>query len=49
MLETTSHSMSKIAEDTGFYDQSYFSKVFLSEVGITPSEYRREQKAKRTL
>ena len=42
MLATTSLSMSRIAEDTGFYDQSYFSKVFLSMVGITPSEYRRE-------
>ncbi len=46
MLATTSLSMSRIAEDTGFYDQSYFSKVFLNAVGITPSEYRREFKNK---
>ena len=44
MLATSSISLSRIAEDTGFYDQSYFSKVFLLKTGVTPSEYRRELK-----
>ena len=46
ILATSSVSLSQIAEDTGFYDQSYFSKVFLLKVGITPSEYRRAEKKK---
>ena len=32
-------SISKIAEDCGFTDPLYFSKVFKSRNGITPSEY----------
>ena len=44
MLATSSISLSRIAEDTGFYDQSYFSKVFLLKTGVTPSEYRRALK-----
>ncbi len=34
----------EVAQATGFYDQAYFSKVFSSEYGITPSEYRRDEK-----
>lgn len=47
MLSSSSISLSRIAEDTGFYDQSYFSKVFLQKEGVTPSEYRRSQKKKK--
>ena len=42
LLKTTDLSMSEIAYETGFYDQSYFSKVFYSKLSITPSDYRRE-------
>lgn len=44
LLTTTSFSMGEIADATGFYDQSYFSKVFTSKLGITPSEYRKRYK-----
>ena len=44
MLASSTISLSRIAEDTGFYDQSYFSKVFLQNEGVTPSEYRRSQR-----
>lgn len=35
-------SINEIAQATGFYDQSYFSKVFSAEYGISPSEFRKE-------
>ena len=34
-------SIYDIANATGFYDQSYFSKVFSSAYGMTPSAYRK--------
>ena len=42
LLETEDISISRIAEMTGFYDQSYFSKVFSLKCGISPSEYRKQ-------
>lgn len=35
-------SIYDIANATGFYDQSYFSKVFSAAFGMTPSAYRKE-------
>lgn len=35
-------SIFDIAQATGFYDQSYFSKVFSAAFGMTPSAYRKE-------
>ena len=35
-------TISEIASETGFSDQSYFSKVFSAKYGIPPSEYRSE-------
>ena len=43
MLITGTKSVCEIASATGFYDQSYFSKVFLREEGVTPTEYRKEK------
>ena len=43
LLKTTNMTISVVAEATGFYDQSYFSKVFSSKLGITPSDYRKEK------
>ena len=37
-------TISEIAAETGFSDQSYFSKVFSAKYGIPPSEYRAEGK-----
>ena len=42
LLKTTNMTISAVAEATGFYDQSYFSKVFSNKLSITPSDYRRE-------
>ena len=33
-------AINEIALEVGFYDQSYFSKVFSKKYGITPSEFR---------
>ena len=43
LLRTTNMTISAVADATGFYDQSYFSKVFSGKLGITPSDYRREK------
>jgi PAS domain S-box-containing protein len=40
-ITTTRRSMSHIAQQTGFCDQSYFTKQFRKLMGKTPSEYRR--------
>ena len=42
LLADRSISINEISQLTGFYDQSYFSKVFSREFGTSPSEYRRE-------
>lgn len=36
-------SISKAAENSGFYDYNYFSKVFKKETGLTPTEYKNKQ------
>ena len=41
LLETTSYTVSVIAEKTGFDDSSYFSRMFKSAVGCSPLQYRR--------
>ena len=41
LLEETNKLLSEIALDTGFFDQSHFSRTFKRERGITPGEYRR--------
>ena len=44
MLRDGDMTISEIACELGFYDQSYFSKVFSAKYGIPPSEYRTEYK-----
>lgn len=44
LLSSTSLSINEISDATGFYDQSYFSKVFSKEVGLTPSDFRKEMR-----
>ena len=46
LLSTADTSINEVAQLTGFYDQSYFSKVFSSKFGITPSEYKRSMDSK---
>jgi AraC-like DNA-binding protein len=39
MLKMGDRNIGEIATETGFSDQSYFSKVFSAKYGIPPSEY----------
>ena len=41
LIENTDLGMAEIAEKVGFDDPNYFSRVFRSVTGITPSEYRK--------
>jgi AraC-like DNA-binding protein len=41
LLEEGELSINEISHATGFYDQSYFSKVFSQKCGTPPSEYRK--------
>ncbi|MBW7460806.1 helix-turn-helix transcriptional regulator, partial [Paenibacillus sepulcri] len=40
MLATTEHPIYWIAEQSGFQDERYFSRVFREHAGLLPSEYR---------
>ena len=40
LLETTSLPISSVMEKVGFYDASYFSKLFKKTVGYSPRGYR---------
>ena len=42
LLVSTQESAAQIAQQTGFYDQSYFTKQFQRQTGLTPSAYRRK-------
>ena len=44
LLETTDKLVSEIAVETGFWDQSHFTKTFKQFRGITPREYRRRHR-----
>lgn len=44
LLKQTDLPISEISEKIGFAQQRYFSRVFKSEVGMTPSEFRSENK-----
>ncbi len=41
LLTETSKELGEIAIDSGFYDQSHFTKRFRRVTGITPKEYRK--------
>lgn len=40
LLETTTIPISEVMEKVGFYDASYFSKLFKKTVGYSPKSYR---------
>ena len=44
LLENTDKSITRIGEECGFEDMSYFARVFRAEKGCTPSEYREKEK-----
>lgn len=41
LLETEEVSMSQVARECGFYDQSHFTRQFKTSTGLTPLQYRR--------
>ena len=41
----TNLSISKIAEETGFYDAAHFMKTFIAATGISPAEYKMSESA----
>ena len=40
LLSTTSHAFAEIAHETGFTDQSHFTRCFRQITGLTPGDYR---------
>jgi PAS domain S-box-containing protein len=46
LLTSTDQSVLEIALSTGFYDQSYFTKHFRRQMGVTPTAYRRKYRRK---
>ncbi len=45
LLATTTSTISDIATDTGYYDQSHFTRHFRKLTGLTPKMYRRQYQA----
>ena len=43
LLLRTTKSLAEISAESGFSDQSYFTKVFQHYTGVTPGDYRRNQ------
>lgn len=41
MLETTEEPVEAIAQDVGYGDSSFFSRLFRRNVGLTPAQYRK--------
>jgi AraC family transcriptional regulator len=41
LLRDPSRSIADISLELGFYDQSHFTNVFVREVGVPPSQFRR--------
>ena len=44
LLRCTDRTINEIAESTGFSDPSHFTKSFKTQFGITPKEYRNQNK-----
>lgn len=45
LLRDTDKNIAAISEAVGFYNYTYFSKLFKANTGMTPSEYRKSAKA----
>lgn len=40
LLSFTDHSVSEVAANLGYFDSSYFAKIFKSETGMSPGEFK---------
>jgi len=40
-LETTGWTVARVAQETGFFDHSHFTRIFRRVMGLTPALYRR--------
>ncbi len=43
LLETSNKNIYKIAEEVGFDDTNYFTRIFKKIVGVTPSQYKKSR------
>lgn len=43
LLETSDKSIYEIAEEVGFKDTNYFTRIFKKLVGMTPSQYKKQK------
>jgi AraC-like DNA-binding protein len=44
LLETGKRTITQVALESGFSSQSYFSRMFQKEVGITPKAYQQGER-----
>ena len=47
LYSTVDRQISSIANESGFNDLAYFSKIFKKKVGKTPREYREDARQNR--
>ena len=46
LIENTDLTLAEVSEKTGFASQSYFSTAFKSSTGLTPSQYKQQNRKK---
>ena len=44
LLRSTSHTMARVARDSGFGTLQRFHEVFRAQVGLPPARYRRDRR-----
>ena len=48
LTDNPDSNLSEISDSCGFYDLSYFSRMFKKEFGISPSQFKKDQNAKKS-
>jgi AraC family transcriptional regulator len=46
LLQSSSLSVTQVAIQSGFYDQSHFTRAFRAHVGLTPGQFRSQFKSR---